>query len=373
MHALYHNDGVARAKRDEQVAKKVKELFKTGTEYLDSLSRSKASPEQMQSLRGAWNLVLELHKAALQFYHSHVERAEPFVLYLVGPPGVGKSRLMHLLMPDLCEYFNTPFNCSTDVYIRSMTAKFWDGYAFQKFVIFDDFLQSKDPNTRGEEALELIRAKNRVPFMLNMAHLEDKGSTLFSSPFLFISSNTDIPDALPVQSVAAVKRRRDVVAKISVKVEFANEYGMPDPAKIQSAFGMAVSKDIYVFEIIHALSGETLHIFKEYKEFKDHLCAAAGLLWRGDVSVMSRVPRVETPPPAAIPPWNDLLENTSESSSSSSDTVEYHSEMDEPFWEENGLCRPNVENPLVAERRQLGLSERGWEKWEEFKRTLVAS
>lgn len=244
---LYEQDGVSRASADRTVANRVKALYAEGSRYWHYLTVAKAPAHQTIAMSKAWDLLLQMHDAARKYFVKHKYRDDPFVVYLRGAPGVGKSRLvdeigMHLvtaLLGDV-EYAK---------YVRNPASKYWDGYEQQPVVVFDDFLQAKCPQTRSSEAMELIRAKNNQTWLLDMADLTNKGTTLFNSPFIFITSNCDIPDDLGVSSVDAVRRRRDMLIGVRVDPAFADKYGCPDLDMIRKLFGDGFYTGIYEFDL----------------------------------------------------------------------------------------------------------------------------
>lgn len=361
IHALYNNDGVVRARREEAVATRIKELFKTGSDYFDALSKSKSTPEQLSSLRVAWGLLMEMHKSAMDFFHSHQERPEPLVIYLVGEPGVGKSRLMHLLMPALCDSLGVDFDPLTDVYSRNPGDKFWDGYKHQRFVLYDDFMQSCSKEARMAEAMDLLRAKNNVSWSLNMARLETKGCTMFTSPFVLISSNTDIPTDIGVQDVRAIKRRRDLVIRVSVHERVRDDMGMPDPSKVREIYKQEISPWIYEFERIHPMTGESLGAIIHFDDLVMECRQKAADLWGEEITRMFTNLIWHPASHASSVGTSELLED----SDSDPDDAEI-GDLSDLFFQQYSLPRPAVD-VQKADRKKMGLSEKGWQKWSEFK------
>lgn len=92
------------------------------------------------------------------------DRSEkPFVVWIHGPSGSGKSRLASELNPG--------------AYWKNIETKWWDGYHGQECVILDDM--------KGQMTMpELLRLFDRYPL-----NLEVKGGTVkFNSPKIFITS-----------------------------------------------------------------------------------------------------------------------------------------------------------------------------------------
>jgi hypothetical protein len=124
---------------------------------------------------------------------SRKARTSPVVVHFYGDSGVGKTTSLNLLCPELLWELGCrdPSDRTTKVYNRSPGAEFWDGYLpGTKIVIYDDFGTVRDSiSTPSGEAIETIRGANTAPWVLNMADLSSKGSTLFEAPVVIWTSN----------------------------------------------------------------------------------------------------------------------------------------------------------------------------------------
>jgi len=228
---LYSNDGVVRSGRDHEVANEVKELFEKGSEYLMLLKKANVNAKSFTAFTHVWRALGEMMKERIALYGSDRLRVSPFVLHLIGTSGVGKSTLTHFVARDLFKGRNMEFDRKKDMYVRNETQDHWDGYTNQKLVLFDDWMQSRDPEDMLEGAMELVRVKNTTPYPLKMADLSSKGNTRFDSPMVIITSNVDIPRSINVHSSLAIRRRRDVVATIGIDQRFMADDRL-DPMKV---------------------------------------------------------------------------------------------------------------------------------------------
>jgi len=111
------------------------------------------------------------------------DRMEPFVIGLFGQPGQGKSLALNELIFELSRAF--PGVSAKDLtYQRTCHVDHWDGYRNQPIVILDDLGQS----TEGKDIREFQTLVSCCPYVLPMAHLDEKGRK-FSSPILICTSN----------------------------------------------------------------------------------------------------------------------------------------------------------------------------------------
>lgn len=154
-------------------------------------------------------------------------RQEPTVLLMRGIPGVGKSTLIenfinlsasYTLGPDeMKEYLS---DRSKFIYNRAHEQDFFSGYTpKKKFVIFDDFGQSIDssgnPNSEG---MNFIRCANGFNYEPHMDELHLKGTTKFTSPFIFLTTNRESFEFNSIISQTAIRRRFDVSVRVVPKL-----------------------------------------------------------------------------------------------------------------------------------------------------------
>nr|QJI53517.1 MAG: hypothetical protein 1 [Picornavirales sp.] len=156
-------------------------------------------------------------------------RMEPVTVYLAGEPGVGKSVLVipfvlkllaRVLKPSQLEELEANYN--NFFYCRQTEHEFWDRYYGQMVTIFDDFLQRRDTEqATASEAMELIRISSMFPNILHMAALEQKGTTVFNSEIIVLTSNfTSLSSVVSIQSREALRRRFTLTYALVPKREF---------------------------------------------------------------------------------------------------------------------------------------------------------
>nr|QKE55029.1 MAG: polyprotein [Picornaviridae sp.] len=143
-----------------------------------------------------------------------VSRPEPFVIYLYGDKGSGKSLASMALAVKLCKGMGVDHRSS--IYTRPVGADYWDGYSGQPVVILDDVGQKSD-DSDWSEFCQLV---STAPLRLNMASLEEKGKH-FTSPIIIATSNLATPSPKTVYNVEAILRR----LHLQVKVEIAPGFG----------------------------------------------------------------------------------------------------------------------------------------------------
>lgn len=157
-------------------------------------------------------------------------RTEPVCVYLYGDPGVGKSIAMNLIASAvLAKHGFIPADATAAVvskaiaenfYVRNSDEEFWNGYHNQFIAAEDDALQTKDSEANpSKQPTEFIKISNAFPYPLNMAELEDKGTTYFQSALYMASTNLKIINPPSITSQEAYLRRITIPLYVCVKPE----------------------------------------------------------------------------------------------------------------------------------------------------------
>lgn len=134
-------------------------------------------------------------------------RDEPVGIWLHGLTNVGKSTVIYFIMQAICIRKGIRFHHRLR-YERKTGTNYWDAYHNQMFVTFDDIFQCDLAQLNAPAALDVLFALNCNTFPLEMAPLEEKGTTFFTSPYVILTSNTPhVPTTASMTSHAAFYRR----------------------------------------------------------------------------------------------------------------------------------------------------------------------
>lgn len=198
-------------------------------------------------------------------------RQEPVVVCFTGNTGVGKSGVLYPLSFDILRHVQIVKDSVSDnlndyVYSRKIEHTYWDGYVGQPVCLYDDFGQLRSqPGDKDDEFMEMIRTGNLFPHVCHMAAMENKGTTIFQSKFVFLSTNwRDFNSGVTtINHAEAFRRRIDFSVEVNVKDAFLTkcEDGHPriDPAKTNGAF----DSDIYEFKVRDSRGVLTSMSYKE--------------------------------------------------------------------------------------------------------------
>lgn len=161
-------------KQLESDKREIVDLYDTYSKFDGNLA--KALPFMRQLTETHSKLKVEYQR----LMQLKVERVEPAVLYLFGPSGVGKSKLVQKIIKLLSVMHGKKLIGYTRI-----QSNYWDGYAQQDVVIYDDFASNPDFN----DVSELINLKSSVPMQVEGAAIEAK-NVPFTSKYIIICSNS---------------------------------------------------------------------------------------------------------------------------------------------------------------------------------------
>ena len=137
-------------------------------------------------------------KYKLLHYKIDINQPKPFVTVIIGPTGLGKTKLAY-------ETVDT-----NDCYVKPGHNKWWDGYDGQKNIIIDEMKHSKD-------VMPIEQMLNILDRYVKPIEMKG-GSTYLTPKNIVITSNYPPTDWYPFagsESVAALYRRIDVLVEMT--------------------------------------------------------------------------------------------------------------------------------------------------------------
>nr|DAZ87924.1 TPA_asm: hypothetical protein [Phagomor virus 5] len=180
----------------------------------------------------------------------------PFVIFIHGKPGLGKSMMVDFFLSGLYACNNEKYDPCLDKFSKSATTQYWNGYDSHKVYLIDDFLQSKDETMCNESLADLIALGSRAPFPLNKADVESKGCSFFNSEVVIVTAQMEFSDKYYerfVMSGMAIQRRLDVCIEVMGNPAMCDKTGKIDsnltgPGFNQNACTYRMSCDKFVKE-----------------------------------------------------------------------------------------------------------------------------
>ncbi len=175
----------------------VEENLSRARAALPTASELRSPPHTTMLLRAITNY--ETKVASLSHNQPH-QRPEPYVVYIHGPPGCGKSLMGSLLASRLAQALSGD---PDDVYSpASVSCEYYDGYRGQSVHYIDDVGQ--DPE--GKDWRDFAQLVSTAPFVLPMADLEQKGR-MYTSRVIIMTSNFPEPNPRSSRCPEALSRR----------------------------------------------------------------------------------------------------------------------------------------------------------------------
>lgn len=167
-------------------------------------------------------------------------RIEPYMVYIWGASGLGKSLITPFLAshflatfhPDLFKKRDIDYTAST--FVRNPGDPRWDGVGAHKVYVYDDYGQARDSQANpNSEFLETIRLANSTPYIPEMAELGKKGRIQLAPELLLHSSNVQQPAIYSLTHPEAVYRRFDMILYVKPHSACDNGNGLLDLEKLR--------------------------------------------------------------------------------------------------------------------------------------------
>jgi hypothetical protein len=175
---------------------------------------------------------LKLGEIASNWVSVSPVRYEPFVVYLGGEPGVGKSFVLDPIISTVLEEAGVE-NAVSNIWTRNAGTEYWNNYFAQDAVKYDDF--GAVHRQQNSEGAELIALKTSAVFNPPFAAIPDK-NRLANPRIVAIASNSLFPHFSDISNHEALWRRRDVLALVRLKPEYVGKQVKEIDSKILNTY-----------------------------------------------------------------------------------------------------------------------------------------
>ncbi|QNI22011.1 polyprotein [Langfang leafhopper iflavirus] len=136
-------------------------------------------------------------------------RREPFVIYMLGVPGIGKSQMSSKVILNLLRGAKIPFNTSP-IYTHPAGAKYWENVNQEPAMLMDDAFVLRSGETSDSEILAMMSLKSSALFTPPIAEC-DRKKKRYAPELVYVHSNTAFPEINNMQKAEAMYRRRDML------------------------------------------------------------------------------------------------------------------------------------------------------------------
>jgi len=239
------------------VCQKVKELYRNGINIEKMLVGVELPVYYTAPFRNLFALLKNYHNIVVTKERMDNGRIPPIVFFIYGTPGVGKSVASKFIANDVIATMRKEKIPQEQlIYNRNPASEYWDGYFGQPVVLLDDAFQINDVPKLAVMADEIIHMANDASYQLNMAHVEQKAGSFFTSRLVFVTSNTvGLPSEHLLQSDDAFYRRLDFHVQceisdpklITKSVVKSKEIEVLDPVEVKKKFGNDFDRNVWTF------------------------------------------------------------------------------------------------------------------------------
>jgi len=243
-------EAIETLKYDLKACHEIDELFSQGVNFMKRapLMNSSVNVAIRNVMSSAlMNLQKEAHGSPV---YAQGIRVKPLCVYLAGESGVGKTQCVYPLAIDALKamgYDVSDGKWQSLIYSRSVDQEFWDGYADQPVVIYDDFGQRVDSKSNPNlELYELIKGVNQFTFSLHMATLQEKANTRFNGKLLILTSNDMQIRVQSLISPEAIRNRISHMFTVNVKQQYRDDLKRLDKTKLPKD-GNPLNLDVWDF------------------------------------------------------------------------------------------------------------------------------
>lgn len=175
-----------------------------------------ANPKITGQLLQHCNKVIDKAQKQRYLFKCDVVKTEPFVLCIEGNTNVGKSFAVTDLVSSMLHSVNYKGSSEDVVFTVAAGVDYWNGYADQPAVVYDDWCNLRDEQTLRQHISQLYQLKTSAPFNVPRAELENK-EQIASPQIVVLSTNVPFPTSSIFNCPKAVWRRRDCMVKVSLQ------------------------------------------------------------------------------------------------------------------------------------------------------------
>jgi len=199
---LDFDTNVAKVISDPNWMRNISALMEETDKLVGDITRMEGSTHSLMILynivKGQYQILEKKHK---EMVRTLIGKQVPSTLYLYGPTGIGKSKLVEYIV----EQLSIMEGRQILQYVRAPSDAYWSGYNGQDIVIYDDFNSNRNNVDHGE----IVQIYTPAAFLLNQAGIPEKGMR-FSSPYMIMCSNMGYAaTSIVLSDTDILSRRRD--------------------------------------------------------------------------------------------------------------------------------------------------------------------
>lgn len=149
-------------------------------------------------------------------FRCDIVKQEPFVIFIEGDAGVGKSFSVYDLAGELLKSNGKSYGHAGLVYTVSPGVAYWNGFDDEPVIWYDDWCNLMDEETIRGHLQQLYAMKTSSPFNVPRAECENK-EQIATPEIVVATTNNPFVKSPMIACAKAVFRRRDVLVRFSTK------------------------------------------------------------------------------------------------------------------------------------------------------------
>lgn len=204
-------------------------LYRQGVQYSEVIRNKHLDSSKFNAI---FKKIADLHFAVGQRVGLGNLVKEPCVTWLYGPSGVGKSNVAKALAGRILRDFGVTYD-GDFAFVRNAT-RYWNGWADQPCVIYDDAFQNRSADALSQEVTEMFSICSIAEYNPELAAIDDK-NRIVNPELVMYCSNTGYPSINVVHTDLALLRRRDALIEVQLTdellnqgVQFASDHRIPN-------------------------------------------------------------------------------------------------------------------------------------------------
>nr|WPR18057.1 MAG: RNA-dependent RNA polymerase [Chemarfal virus 135] len=192
-------------------------LYRDAAAAHGPLHAAGVGPSLLASFRDTFREFTSTYQAAYARLHTAVPRTAPIVVMFTGGSGLGKSVSANSLSNNLAHALGVTVANSTFPMPAERLDGHWDGYSEQPVLLWEEAFSVKDSDARVADVTAFLALVTTTPTPLRYAHLEGKGTTFFTSPYVVGTTNFTFEglggsgQKLPTQADDAITNRLHIL------------------------------------------------------------------------------------------------------------------------------------------------------------------
>ncbi|UHK03342.1 MAG: polyprotein [Hangzhou recilia dorsalis iflavirus 1] len=176
-------------------------------------------------IREFYSKIVSLRTTLYDKGYGGTIRREPYVVWMGGAPGIGKSHLASKMCLDMLDYVDIPIVASP-VYYHPAGAKYWENLNQEPVIMMDDAFVTRSGETNESEIVTFMAIKSPCLFTPPMAEC-DRKKKRYAPEIVYVNSNNPFPELNNMETKEAIYRRRDIMWTAHLKTEYSNVKEVP--------------------------------------------------------------------------------------------------------------------------------------------------